>query len=124
MSSRITLLLLLGAPAALSSPAADAALPSPSSVVADGKSAFDSWAAATPVDNCGWTGATFLIGVMEYYKSSAAAGAADAAALAYAKNWAGHYDYQICGGAKLLQKAATTYIIFSFLWLLLIKTHP
>ena len=77
---------------------ADALLPSPAAVLADGKRAFDKWAATTPVDNCGWTGGTFLLGSIEYYKATAAADASDAAVLEYATNWAATYDYQICGG--------------------------
>jgi rhamnogalacturonyl hydrolase YesR len=88
---------------ATSTPEADSLgnslLPSPAAILADGKRAFSHWAQVDPLANCGWTGSTFLVGVMEYYKASATAGAADPAALAYAKNWSEAYDYQICGGA-------------------------
>ena len=62
----------------------DASLPSPAAVLADGKRAFDKWAAKTPVDNCGWTGGTFLLGAIEYYKATVDAGAGDGAVLQYA----------------------------------------
>ena len=76
----------------------DAALPSSAAVLSDGKRAFDKWAVATPVDNCGWTGGTFLLGAIEYYKATDDAGVGDAAVLNYATKWAATYDYQICGG--------------------------
>jgi hypothetical protein len=75
-----TLLLLRGA-------ASSDSLPSPAAILADGKRAFGHWAQEDPLANCGWTGGTFLIGVTEYYKASVAAGVADSAALAYARNW-------------------------------------
>ena len=64
-------------------------------VLADGKAAFDMWARTTPMDNNDWTGSTFAIGLMEYYKATKAVGAADESALAYATRWAKHYDYQL-----------------------------
>ena len=79
-------------------------LPSPTAILADGKRAFDYWAQQDPQANCGWTGSTFLIGVMEYYKASASISAADPAALAYATGWAKAYDYNICGGVRVLEK--------------------
>ena len=90
-----TALLLLAALATAPQPAL-APLPSQAAVLADGQRAFAHWAALTPLDNCDWTGSTFTIGLMEYYKATVSAGAADAAALGYARNWAAHYDYQLC----------------------------
>ncbi len=69
----------------------------PADVLADGGKAYRHWAAATPLDNNDWTGSTFMIGLMEYYKATVAAGATDASALAHAKAWAEHYDYKLKG---------------------------
>ena len=43
-------------------------------------------------NDCHWTGSTFLLGVLEYHAATA-----DPAPLAYARRWADHYDYRICG---------------------------
>ena len=80
-----------------SSDSADGSLlPSSAAILADGKRAFGHWAQEDPLAKCGWTGGTFLIGVMEYYKASVLADAADHAALEYARNWSAAYDFQIC----------------------------
>ena len=87
------ILLLLAVPAAgrlAGSPPLGA-----TAVLADGKAAFDRWARTTPMDNNDWTGSTFAIGLMEYYKATKAVGASDESALAYATRWAKHYDYQL-----------------------------
>ena len=68
----------------------------PAAVLAAGAKAAAHWMKQTPIDNNDWTGSTFLIGLMEYYKATAAAGAADASALGYATRWAEHYDYKLC----------------------------
>ena len=70
-----------------SSDSADGSLlPSSAAILADGKRAFGHWAQEDPLAKCRWTGGTFLIGVMEYYKASVLADAADHAALEYARN--------------------------------------
>ena len=98
------LLLLLGVVATVAATAAP--LPPVAAVLADGRKASAHWQAETPLDNCGWTGGTFLIGLIEYYKATKSAGAADADALAYATRWGEAYDYQICGGPKPTQRSA------------------
>ena len=62
-----------------------------------GGKAFRRWAATTPLDNNDWTGSTFMIGLMEYYKATVKAGVPDASALAHAKNWATAYGFQLKG---------------------------
>lgn len=71
--------------------------PTAAAVLADGEKAYRHWAAATPLDNNDWTGSTFMIGLMEYYKATVVAGATDASALAHAKIWAEHYEYRLKG---------------------------
>jgi hypothetical protein len=78
--------------------AASAGLPSAQAVLADARKAAEHWASTIPVENCAWTGATFVIGLMEYYKSTVSSGTPDAVALNYARRWADEWQYQICVG--------------------------
>ena len=57
-----------------------------------------SWAAAIPLENCAWTGGTYVIGLLEYYKATKDHGAPDGAALAYVRRWADAWQYKICVG--------------------------
>lgn len=74
-------------------------------VLAAGGKAYRHWAASTPLDNNDWTGSTFMIGLMEYYKATMAAGAADASALAHARDWAEHYNFKLLGPHSPLSTA-------------------
>eukprot|EP01043_Picozoa_sp_COSAG02_P006568 COSAG02_NODE_188_length_30307_cov_341.858746_7_plen_331_part_00 len=76
----------------------EAGLPSQQAVLADGRKAAEYWRSKIPVENCAWTGATFVIGLMEYYKATVSGGVPDAAALAYTRRWADQWRYQICVG--------------------------
>lgn len=93
---RIPLAQLMMLGAVMPSGSASRAYP-PTAALAAGGKAFRHWAAATPMDNNDWTGSTFMIGLMEYYKSTLVAGSADTSALAHAKAWAEHYDYKLKG---------------------------
>eukprot|EP01052_Picozoa_sp_SAG31_P024500 SAG31_NODE_2089_length_6472_cov_4.907893_4_plen_590_part_00 len=74
---------------------------SAAAVLADGKRAARHWASLVPIENCAWTGGTFLIGLIEYYKATLALQAVcavDEEALAYTKRWAEHWGWKICVG--------------------------
>ena len=77
--SRLLLVALAAAAATSAAPAPPAAVES-AAVLAAGAKAARYWTAKTPMDNNEWTGSTFAIGLMEYYKASKAAGAEDAGA--------------------------------------------
>ena len=102
---------LLQMPPASSASGVEVTVPpgqTPAAVLAAGAKAAAHWMKKTPIENNDWTGATFLIGLMEYYKATVAAGAPDASALSYARRWAEHYDFQLCTDGDSTAAVAST----------------
>ena len=94
----VAITLLVASTAAASTTPAQP-LPDAAAILADGKRAAESWAATIPLENCAWTGGTYVLGLLEYHKATVdLSPAPDAAALAYVRRWAEEWQYKICVG--------------------------